>query len=67
MLAVDVGDFRFALCGGEESGIERYPAVIAQLGNDDAIRPALAFTTGRLNLFESTSSCAVAIRAPSSS
>ena len=39
MLAVDVGDFRFALRGGEESGIKRYPAIVAQFGNDDAIRP----------------------------
>ena len=37
MLAIDVGDFRFALCGGEESGVERHPAVITQLGNDDAV------------------------------
>ena len=50
MLAVDVGDFRFALCSGEESGVERYPAVIAQLGNDDAIRPRTSLHHGQVEL-----------------
>ena len=50
MLAVDVGDFRFALCSGEESGVERYPAVITQLGNDDAIRPRTSLHHGQVEL-----------------
>lgn len=39
MLAVDIRNLRLALGSGQESGVKRHPAVIAQLGNNNAIRP----------------------------
>lgn len=43
VLAVDVRDFRFALRGGEETGVECDPAIIAQRGHHDAVRARRGF------------------------
>lgn len=61
VLAVDVRDFRFALRGGEETGVECDPAIIAQRGHHDASAPAVASTTGRVKSLDSTLRLAVAI------
>ena len=38
VLAVDVGDLRFALRSGQEARIERDPAIVVQRGYHDAVR-----------------------------
>ncbi len=43
VLAVDVGDFRFALRGRQKSGVKRDPAIITQRGYHDAVRACRGF------------------------